>query len=61
MKELDYCPLLGTNRAFSYTPSDKTTPEYLAERFRQIRQERFIGDDYDLVQSHDWLEPGGFK
>lgn len=59
----EYCKLPLTDPRFSYTPSHMQTPEKLAETFRRHEPIRVspIRDDYENVQSFDWLEPGGFK
>jgi hypothetical protein len=55
-----YCPLPLTDKRRAYIPADHTD---VAETFKQHEPIRVspIRDDYDLVQSQDWLEIGGFK
>ena len=54
-----YCPLPCHDRRRGYTSSDNTD---VAETIRQ-HMPIYVSsiDDYDLVQSQDWLECGGFK
>lgn len=46
MIELNYTPLPLANRAREYTKAEQMDSNYLARKFEQIRQERFL-DDYD--------------
>lgn len=62
-RELPYCLLPGTHPACAYTPAEQTN---LAQRFRDIREQRFahdVGDDYDDVERTAYLESfsGGFR
>lgn len=71
MKILPYSPLPGHHRAFSWTPADRTD---LAETFARWKREHtaddlmpehaahVVGDDFDHVERHSYLENiGGFK
>lgn len=74
MNALPYCPLPGHHPARAYTKAEHMKPGYLAEQFSKWRQEHTaddlvpkhaphtVGDDFDHVERHSYLEqPGAFK
>lgn len=71
---MNYCPLPLTDKRRAYVSSHhtdirKTLEEHAPIRVSEVARIKHehanfgygIRDDYDTVQSHDWLDIGGFK
>jgi len=57
-----YCRLPLTNTRRAYVSSHDTDVSRTFAEHAPIRVCPLYGDDYDLVQQHDWLSsPGGFR
>ena len=71
MKQLPYCPLPGHHRAFAWTPADRTDiaetcarwmREHTADDLVPVHAAHVVGDDFDHVERHSYLEQlGSFK
>ena len=58
-----WCPLPLKDKRRAYVNSHDTDISRTLEEHAPIRvsEVKRYGDDYDLVQSQDWMEMGGFK
>ena len=71
MTTLPYCPLPGHHRAFAWTPADRTdisetlarwVREHTADDLVPVHAAHVVGDDFDHVERHSYLEQlGSFK